>query len=107
MKYARRADGNQPEIVKALRDAGCSVVCTHTIGQGVPDLIVDWRGKTCLIEIKDPAQDLNKRKLTPAQKEFHAAWTGPIYVCETPEFAVLCATGKPLAHWKEAACNPT
>lgn len=101
MKYARRADGNQAEIVAALRAVGCKVIPTHTIGQGFPDLIVDWHGRTALMEIKDPAQDLNKRKLTPAQKEFHAAWTGPIYVVETPEFAVLCATGKPLNHWRK------
>jgi hypothetical protein len=54
MKYARRADGNQAKIVEALRAAGCRVVPTHTIGQGFPDLIVDYHGRTCLIEIKDP-----------------------------------------------------
>jgi hypothetical protein len=101
MKYARRADGNQAEIVAALRAVGCKVVPTHTIGQGFPDLVIDWHGRTALMEIKDPTQDPNKRKLTPAQKEFHAAWTGPIYVVETPEFAVLCATGKPLNHWRK------
>jgi hypothetical protein len=92
MRYARRADGNQPAVVKALRDIGCSVVCTHTIGQGVPDLIVDYHGRTCLIEIKDPSKPKSDRKLTPAQAEFHAAWTGPIYTVETPEEAVLCVT---------------
>lgn len=50
-----------------------------------------------LMEIKDPSKPPSERRLTPAQAEFHAAWTGPIYICETPEFAVLCATGKPLA----------
>ncbi len=96
-KYAARADVNQSEIVAALRAVGCRVVATHTIGQGFPDLVVDHHGKTCLIECKDPSQPPSKRRLTPAQAEFHAAWTGPIYICETPEFAVLCATGKPLA----------
>ena len=92
-RYARRADGNQPEIVKALRAAGCSVVCTHTIGQGVPDLICDYKGVTCLIEVKDPSKPKSDRELTPAQKEFHDAWTGPIYVVETAEQAIECAKG--------------
>ena len=101
MKYARRADGNQAEIVAALRAVGCKVVPTHTIGQGFPDLVCDFHSRTCLIEIKDPSKPKGDRKLTPAQAEFHAAWTGPIYVVETPEFAVLCATGKPLNHWRK------
>ncbi|NUY33275.1 hypothetical protein F0160_22585 [Paraburkholderia sp. JPY303] len=93
-KYARRADGNQGDIVKALRAAGCQVVPTHTIGQGFPDLVVDFHSRTCLIEVKDPSKPKADRKLTPAQAEFHAAWTGPIYVVETPEQAVLAATGR-------------
>lgn len=96
MKYARRADGNQPDIVKALRAAGCRVVATHTIGQGFPDLVVDYHGRTCLIEVKDPSKPKGDRKLTPAQEEFHAAWTGPIYTVESAEQAVLCATGRPM-----------
>jgi hypothetical protein len=101
VKYARRADGNQAEIVAALRAVGCKVVPTHTIGQGFPDLVVSFRGETCLVEIKDPSKPLSDRRLTPAQQQFHAAWAGRIYICETPEFAVLCATGKPLNHWRK------
>lgn len=91
-RWARRADANQPEIVKALRDAGCKVALTYTAGQGFPDLVVDHQGVTCLIEIKDPSKPKSDRKLTPQQAEFHAAWTGPIYVVETAEQAVLYAT---------------
>lgn len=91
-KWARRADGNQKDIVQALRDAGCRVVPTHTIGQGFPDLVVDYHGRTCLIEVKDPSKPTADRRLTPAQKDFHDAWTGPIYVVETAEQAVLYAT---------------
>ncbi|MDR6393039.1 hypothetical protein [Paraburkholderia phenoliruptrix] len=102
MKYARRADGNQAKIVEALRAAGCRVVPTHTIGQGFPDLVVDYHGRTCLVEIKDPKQPPSKRRLTPAQEEFHAAWTGPIYTVESPEHAVLCATGRPMPVTEES-----
>ena len=100
-KYAARVDANQTSIIDALRAVGCKVLPTYTMGQGVPDLICDFRGRTFMVEIKDPAQPPSKRRLTTAQAEFHAAWTGPIYVVETPEFAVLCATGKPLNHWRK------
>lgn len=93
MKYARRADGNQAEIIKALREAGCAVCPTHTVGQGFPDLVVDYHGKTCLIEVKDPSKPKSDRQLTPAQKEFHASWTGPIFVVETAMEAIIFAKG--------------
>lgn len=96
MVMAKRVDGNQAEIVRALRGIGASVVCTHTLGQGMTDLVVDYHGRTCLMEIKDPLQPPSKRRLTPAQAEFHAAWTGPIYIVDSPERAVLCATGRPM-----------
>jgi hypothetical protein len=92
MRYAARIDRNQPEIVAALRAIGCQVIPTHTVGQGFPDLVVDYHGRSCLVEVKDPLQPPSKRRLTPAQAEFHAAWTGPIYTVETPEDAVLCVT---------------
>jgi hypothetical protein len=92
VRYAARADRNQSEIVAALRAVGCKVVPTHAVGQGFPDLVVDLHGRTALLEIKDPLQPPSKRRLTPAQAEFHAAWTGPIYTVETPEEAVLCVT---------------
>lgn len=92
-RWARRADANQPEIVAALRKVGCKVALTFTAGQGFPDLVVDFNGRTVLLEIKDPTKPKSDRQLTPAQKDFHAAWTGPIFVVETPEEAVRVATG--------------
>lgn len=92
-RYAARADGNQPEIVKALRAIGAAVVPTHTTGQGFPDLVVAFGGRTVLIEVKDPSKPLSDQRLTPAQKEFHAAWTGEIHIVFTPEQAIECLTG--------------
>lgn len=59
----------------------------------MPDLVVDFNGRTVLLEVKDPTKPRSDRQLTPAQKDFHAAWTGPIFVVETPEQAVAAATG--------------
>ena len=39
-KHAARADANQPEIVECLRRLGYLVAHTHTLGRGLPDIIV-------------------------------------------------------------------
>jgi hypothetical protein len=64
------------------------------MGQGVPDLVVAFRGRTMLMELKDASQPPSKRRLTPQQEEFHAAWTGEIYVVETVEEALAAAKGE-------------
>ena len=89
---AARIDANQPEIVRALRKAGCSVQPLHTVGGGVPDLLV-CRG-TCLylLEIKDGAKPPSARQLTPDQKAWHRDWCGPVHVVESIE-AALAAVG--------------
>lgn len=91
MRYAAKIDDNQPEIVKALRQAGATVTPTHTAGQGFPDLAVGYRGSTYLIEVKDGAKVASKQKLTVAQVEWHAQWRGHVVVVkDVPEaLAVL------------------
>jgi hypothetical protein len=93
MKYAAKADRNQPEIVAALRKFGAKVIPTHTVGQGMPDLVVTYGGRTFLVEIKDGMKPPSARKLTPAQEEFHAAWTGEIHVVESIEQALAVTRG--------------
>jgi hypothetical protein len=93
MKYAAKADRNQPEIVAALRKFGAKVTPTHTVGQGFPDLVVAFNGRTFLLEIKDGAKPPSARKLTPDQEKFHAAWTGEIHVVESIEQALAVTRG--------------
>lgn len=88
MRRAAKVDGNQPEIVKALRAVGATVRDLSGVGQGCPDLLVGYRGRNVLIEVKDPSQPPNKRKLTPDQAEFHALWRGQVIVVESPEAAI-------------------
>lgn len=88
MKRAARIDGNHAEIVKALTDAGMTVQSLAAVGQGVPDILCAWRGLNCLLEVKDPHQDPNKRQLTAAQKEWHQTWAGQLAVVESGEAAV-------------------
>lgn len=51
-KHARRRDENEPDIVTAFEERGCSV--TRLDGAGVPDLLVGRRGRTWLVEVKLP-----------------------------------------------------
>lgn len=85
MRKRGRVDGNQAQIVKELRQAGCSVAMTSDLGCGVPDILVGLRGVNVWAEIKDPNQPPSKRRLTPDEKEFHAAWKGQVCVIETAE----------------------
>lgn len=68
MRWAARADANQAEIVKALRDAGA--VVWHI--KWPVDLIVGFQGRTILMEIKRPKGG----KYTDDQKSFLSTWTG-------------------------------
>lgn len=43
MKLRGRVDANQPEIVRALRDIGASVVSLANVGQGCGDILVGYK----------------------------------------------------------------
>jgi hypothetical protein len=86
MRKAARIDRNQPEIVDALRAAGCAVAITSNAGDGFPDLVVarrargDWRPTVYLIEVKDGQRPPSERLLTPDQKRFHGEFAGCCYI---------------------------
>ena len=76
MRHAARVDGNQAEIVAALRQVGAVVMDLHGVGGGVPDLSVEFRGKCFLVEVKSS----QKARLTPAQVRRMGSWPGPVAV---------------------------
>ena len=78
-KYARRIDANQNEIVNALRGKGASVRVV-TQGDGIPDLLVGYRGVTILMEVKDGQKAPSARKLTEAEQKFFNGWEGGLLV---------------------------
>lgn len=80
MRRAAKVDRNQPEIVGALRAVGASVQPLHAVGKGCPDLAVGFRGQVFFLEVKDGQLAPSDRKLTPAQKEWHANWRGHVAV---------------------------
>jgi hypothetical protein len=75
-----RVDTNQREIVQALRQAGCSVLPLHQLGQGIPDLLVATpTGETLLVEVKG-----KKGSLTPDQMQWFSQWKGRIEIVRDP-----------------------
>lgn len=82
MKFAKRRDANEWAIVTALEAVGANVTRLDTAG--VPDLLVAFRSRTFLLEVKDPAQKRYRggkgaglQPLTPAQvKWWGLPWNG-------------------------------
>ena len=74
-KYARRIDENQNEIVIALRKCGAYVRIISQ-GDGIPDLLVGYRGYTILMEVKDGDKPQSARRLTEAEEKFFMEWKG-------------------------------
>lgn len=76
MRRAAKVDDNQKEVVQALRKVGATVQSLAAIGDGCPDLLVGYNGKTVLMEIKDGSKPPSACALTPAQQLWHKQWTG-------------------------------
>jgi len=72
MRHAARVDANQAQIVEALRAAGAYV---WIIGLPV-DLLVGYKGKTMLVEIKNGP----RKRLTVLQSDFFDNWMGGVLV---------------------------
>lgn len=80
MRYGR-IDDNQIAIVKALRQIpGCSVQSLADVAGGVPDLLIGFQGKNYLVECKDGDKSPSRRKLTPAQVDWHNRWAGTVHI---------------------------
>jgi len=71
-----RIDANQHDIVDALRSVGASVVSLASIGDGCPDLLVGWRERNYLLEVKDGNKPVSQQALTPDQLAWVNAWRG-------------------------------
>jgi Holliday junction resolvase len=75
MRYANRIDANQNQIVDAMRKVG-AVVRIISQGDGIPDLLVGYKGYTILMEVKDGDKVPSARKLTEAEQKFFDDWRG-------------------------------
>lgn len=121
MGYRKKVDGNQPRVVRAIRDARISVAHTHSVGKGFPDIVIGVpggltivgnydikkvmaalskiagvkviEGASLLLEIKDDAQPPSKRQLTPDEKNWHLTWQGQVAIVNNEEEALRLISG--------------
>ncbi len=78
-----KRDANEPEIVEALKAIGCDVHRLHAPA----DLLVGYRNRTVLLEVKMPGGTL-----TDDQKDFFEAYRGEAYVVRSVERAIEVVT---------------
>ena len=80
----RKTDANHKEIMEQCRQIpNLSVFSTHTIGKGFPDIVVGYKGKNYLFEIKNKKKTKSQKKLTPDEEKFHFTWNGQINIVES------------------------
>lgn len=85
-RYKAKVDLNQKEIVDALEKIGCDV---RVIGRPV-DLLVGYRKRNFLIEVKVPGAKVDKRQ--QEQRDFIRDWRGQVRQLDTPEEAIRLVT---------------
>lgn len=78
MRYARKVDSNQQEIVRALRAVGAQVMVLSDAGNGRPDLFAYYRRRWFAIEVKN--LDGKGDKLSPAETREHSKYCGAISI---------------------------
>ena len=75
MRHGRR-DSTHKEVRDCLRELGATVFDTGDVGGSFPDLVVGFRGRTHLVEVKGP-----KTKVSDGQSAFASVWMGaPVVV---------------------------
>jgi len=70
--YKKRVDENQKSLIHTFIALGASVLNLSTVGRGCPDLLIGYKGKTVLVEIKSS----EKAKYTDPQIKFMQEWRG-------------------------------
>lgn len=83
-RYRRRRDQNEPAIVDALTSIGCDVFRLDA----PCDLLVAYRGRNLLIEIKRPKVG----RVTAAQAKWNESWRGPRATVRTVDEAIAAVT---------------
>lgn len=90
-RYAKRTDDNHSDVVAEIRATlhDASVFDASGLGRGFPDLIIGWRGRNYLFELKDPEKPASRRSLTEPQQSFHLEWKGQVHIAHSA--AEICA----------------
>jgi hypothetical protein len=90
-RYATKRDINEPEIIAALRAVGATV---FSLDKPV-DLLVGYKGKTLLMEVKQYGKKKRMdgfiHDLTTGQREFFSSWRGgELVTVRSVEQALAC-----------------
>jgi hypothetical protein len=88
MRVRARKDSNHKEIVDALIKMHVSVLDTSQLGNGAPDIVIGFKGKSILVEIKDGNKPPSARKLTDDEAIFQSSWKGEYVVIKSVEEAL-------------------
>lgn len=94
MRRAAKTDSNQLEIVKALRNIGAFVLVTSQLKNAF-DVLVGYRGKLFIIEIKDGNKPPSQRKLTEGElkcKQGFESVSVPYHVVNSVDEAIELIT---------------
>jgi hypothetical protein len=87
MRRAANLDSNHRAIVLALRSIGATVQSLASMGGGVPDLLVGYRGLNVLLEVKDSEKPPSARSLTLDETHWQETWGGQVKTVSTCEEA--------------------
>ena len=90
MRRAARTDASQQMIVEALKKIGANPVF---IGKPL-DLLVGYRGRNILLEVKNAREGHKQGELTQAQEEFMASWPGEAHIVNSIEEAISKVVGE-------------
>jgi len=93
MRRAARTDDNQHELVEALKKIGAKC---YFIGKPV-DLLVGYRNRNLLLEVKRHDKKGWKSELTQEQKDFIDTWPGDVQVVYSVDEAISAVVGKVVA----------
>ncbi len=87
MRKRGKTDGNQADIVSALRQVGAHVTILSNVGGGVPDLLVARHGKLFLVECKSETGKLTADELAYVNEISRVALVA-VRIVRSPEAAL-------------------
>ena len=84
-----RLDNNHKEVVDALIAAGAKVMDASAVGRGFPDIVVLYKDRIMLMEIKNPNTAYGRAGLNKLQQKFHKRFESwPISMVDGVEAAL-------------------
>ena len=87
MRSRPRLDANHIEITEALHRVGASVQSMAALGGGCPDLLVGYRNRNWILEVKTDVGGL-----TTAQESWLGTWNGQVAIVRNVDGAIRVIT---------------